>query len=139
MSEKLLLKIAELSLFGLGTRHTCLSLLSSFRFLILSMFYTSQQPLSALYFEKTSAFQFNTTLSESNSLSVNLHFKCSISCRIGLFDAKSVSVGLSEKTEQLDSPSSVSDFIENSFCEDFNSLILFKMHLSSCLKCTYPL
>ena len=95
------------------------------------MFYKSQQPLSALCFEKTSAFQFNTTLSDSNSMSVNLPFKCCISCRSGLFDANSVSVGLSEKFEQLDSPSSVSDFIENSFCEDFNSLILFEMHLSS--------
>ena len=82
----------------------------------------------ALCFEKTSVVRFNTALSESNSLSVKLLFKCSISDRTGLFDANSVSVGFSGKFEQLDSPSSVSDFIENSFLEDINSLILFKMH-----------
>ena len=54
-----------------------------------------------------------TALSESSSLSDILPLKCSISGRTGLFGANSVSVGLSGKFEQLDSPSSVSDFIEN--------------------------
>ena len=44
----------------------------------------------------------------------------------GLFEAISVSVGLSGKFEQLDSPSSVSDFIEINFKKT-------SIHLSSLL------
>ena len=84
--------------------------------------------MSALCFEKTSAFRFSTALSESSSLSDILPFKCSISGRTGLFAANSASVGLSGKFEQLDSPSSVSDFIENNFLEDFNSFTLLIIH-----------
>ena len=84
-----------------------------------------QQPILALCLEKTSAFRFNTTQSESSSLSDILLFKCYISGRTGLFAANSVFVGLSGKFEQLDSPSSVSDFIEDNFLGHFNALIPF--------------
>ena len=84
--------------------------------------------MSALCFETTSAFRFSTTLSESSSRSDILPFRCSISGRRSLFAANSVSVGLSGKFEQLDNPSSVSDFIENNFLEYFNSFILFSIH-----------
>ena len=73
-------------------------------------------------------FQFNTALSECSFLSDNLAFNCSISGRTGLFDSNFVSVGLSGKIEQLNSTSSVSDFIENYFLEDFNSLIISIVH-----------
>ena len=43
------------------------------------------------------------------------------------FAAKSISVGLSGELEQLDNPSSVSDFIENNFLEDFNLFFLFSI------------
>ena len=46
---------------------------------------------------KTSAFQFNTSLRESSSLSVILLLRCSISGKTGLFATNSVSVGLSGK------------------------------------------
>ena len=84
--------------------------------------------MSALFFEKTSAFRLSTALNESSSLSDILPFKCSISGRIGLFAANSVSDGLSGKFDQLDNPLSVSDFIENNFLEDFNSFTLFSIH-----------
>ena len=87
-----------------------------------------QQTLSALCFEKTSAFRFSTALSESSSLSDILPFRCSISGRTCLFAANSASVGLTGKFEQLDNPSSVSEFLENNFLEDFNSFILFSIH-----------
>ena len=74
-----------------------------------------QQPMSALCCERTSALRFNTSLRESSSLSDILLFRCSISGRTSLFAANSVSVGLSAKLEQLDSPSCVSGFIENIF------------------------
>ena len=45
-----------------------------------------------------------------------------------MFDANSVSVGLSGKLEQIDSPSSVTDFIEDNFSKDFNWFILFNKH-----------
>ena len=83
--------------------------------------------MSALILEKTSAFRFNTSLTDI------LHLRCSISGRIGLFTAISVSVGLSGKLEQLDSPSSVSDFIEKSFLKDFIPFRLFK--INSLLAC----
>ena len=84
--------------------------------------------MSALCFKKTSTFRLSTALSESSSLSDILPFKCSISGRTGLFAANSVSVVLSGKFEQLDNPSSVSDFIENNFLVDFNSFTLFSIH-----------
>ena len=91
--------------------------------------------MSALCFEKMSAFRLSTALSESSSLSDILPFKCSISGRNGLFAAKSASVGLSGKFEQLDHPSSISDFIENDFLEIFNSFTLFSKH--SVILCNY--
>ena len=84
--------------------------------------------MSSLCFEKTSAFRFSTALSESSSLSDILPFGCSIWGGTWLFASNSVSLGLSRKFEQLDNPSSVSDFIENNFLEDFNSFILFSIH-----------
>ena len=84
--------------------------------------------VSALCFEKTSAFRFSTALSESSSRSDIYPIRCAISRRTGLFAANSVSVGLSGKFEQLDNTSSVSDFIENNFLEDFNSFILSSIH-----------
>ena len=78
-----------------------------------------------LMLRKKNAFRFSTALSESSSLCDILPFRSSISGRTCLFAANSVSVGLPGKFEKLDNPSSVSDFIENNFLEDFNSFILF--------------
>ena len=44
-----------------------------------------------------------------------------------LSDSSSYDEGRSGKFEQLDKPSFVLDFIENSLLKDFNSLILFKI------------
>ena len=81
--------------------------------------------MSALCSEKTSVFRFNTSLRESSFLSDNLTFRCFISGRTGLTTSNSMSVGLSGKFEKLDSPSSVSHFMEITFLKDFNSLSLF--------------
>ena len=54
-------------------------------------------------------------------------FKCSFSGETGLSDSSSYDEGRSGKFDQLDKPSSVSDFIENSLCIDFNPLILFNV------------
>ena len=51
-----------------------------------------------------------------------------ISGRTDLFAANYVFDGLSGKFEQLDNPSSVSDFNENNFVEDFNSFVLSGKH-----------
>ena len=54
-------------------------------------------------------------------------FMWSISGKTGLSDSSSYDEGRSRKFEQLDKPSSVSDFIENNLRIDFNSSILFKI------------
>ena len=96
-------------------------------FFLYLLFYKLSAAYVSLVLRKRSAFRFNTALSESSSLSGVLHFRCSIYNRTLLFDANSVFVGLSGKFELLDSPSSVSDFIENNFLKDFNSFTLFIM------------
>ena len=72
-----------------------------------------QQPISALCFENTSAFRFKSSRINSKSQSPIFLFKCSISGKTGLSDSSSYDEGRSGKFEQLDKPSSVSDFIEN--------------------------
>ena len=47
--------------------------------------------------------------------------------KTGLSESSSYDEGRSGKFEQLDKPSSVSDFIENNLRIDFNSSILFKI------------
>ena len=84
---------------------------SSNSFLCLTKF---QQPLSALCFENISAFRFKTARNYSKSPSPIFPFKCSISGKTGLSDSSSYDEGRSGKFEQLDKPSFVSDFIENS-------------------------
>ena len=73
-----------------------------------------QQPISALCFENKSAFRFKTARNDSKSPSPIFPFKCSISGKIGLSDFNSYDEGRSKKFEQLDKPSSVSNFNENS-------------------------
>ena len=72
-----------------------------------------QQPISALCFDNTSAFRFKRSRNFSKSPSPIFPFKCSISGKSGLSDSSSYDEGRSGKFEQLDKPSSVSDFIEN--------------------------
>ena len=72
-----------------------------------------QQPMSALCFENTSAFRYKTSRNFSKSSSPIFPFKCSISGKTGLSESSSYYEGRSGKLEQLDKPSSVSDFIEN--------------------------
>ena len=71
-----------------------------------------QHPMSALCFENTSAFRFKTSRNFSKSPSPIFYFKCSISGKTGLSDSSSYDEGRSGKFEQLDKPSSISDFIE---------------------------
>ena len=73
-----------------------------------------QQPISALGFENTSAFRFKTALNDSKSPSPIFPLKCSIYGKTGLSDSSSYDEGRSGNFEQLDKPSFVSDFIENS-------------------------
>ena len=73
-----------------------------------------QQPRSALYFEKTSTIRFKTARNDSKSPSPIFPFKCSISWKTGLSDYSSYDEGCYGNIEQLDKPSSVSDFNENS-------------------------
>ena len=87
-----------------------------------------QQPISALCFENTSAFRFKIARNGSKSPSPIFPFKCSISGKTGLSDSNLYEKGRSGKFEQLDKPSSVSDFIENSFLVDLNSFFL-KLYL----------
>ena len=54
-----------------------------------------QQPISALCFENTSAFQFNTDRNNSNSPSPIFLFKCYISGKTGLSDSSSYDEGRS--------------------------------------------
>ena len=63
-----------------------------------------QQPISTLCFENTYV---------SKNPSHIFPFKCSISGKTGLSDSSSYDEGRSGKFEQLDKPSSVSDFIKN--------------------------
>ena len=86
-----------------------------------------QQPISALCFENTSAFRFKTALNDSKSPSPILPLKCSISRKTDLSDSSSYDEGCSGKSEQLNKPSFVSDFLENSLIIDLNSSILFKV------------
>ena len=72
-----------------------------------------QQPISALCFESTSAFRFRRSRNFSKSPSPIFLFKCSISGKTVLSDSSSYDEGRSGKFEQLDKPSSISDFIEN--------------------------
>ena len=85
-----------------------------------------QQPISALCFENTSAFRFKTALNYSKSPSPIFPLKCFISDKTGLSDSSLYDEGRSGKFEQLDKPSSVSDFIENSLLIDLNLIIFFK-------------
>ena len=78
--------------------------------------------MSALYFEKTSAFRFNTSLRDFSSLSDSLPFRCSISGKTGLFASNYVSVSLLGKFEELDSLSSICDFVESACLKDFINL-----------------
>ena len=73
-----------------------------------------QQPISALCFEKTAAFRIKAALHDSKSPSPILPFMFSISDKIGWSDSNSFDEVRSGKFEQLDKPSSVSDFTENS-------------------------
>ena len=68
-----------------------------------------QQPISALSFENTSAFELKPIEAIQNLL--RLFFFLSVLS--GLSDSSSYDEGRSGKLEQLDKPSSVSDFIEN--------------------------
>ena len=72
-----------------------------------------QQPISALCFENTSAFRLRRSRNFLKSPSPIFPFECSISGKTGLSDSSSYDEGRSGKFEQLDQPSSVSDFIEN--------------------------
>ena len=72
-----------------------------------------QQPISALCFENTSAFRFRRSRIFSKSPSPIFPFQFPISGKTGLSDSSSYDEGRSGKFEQLDKPSSVSDFIEN--------------------------
>ena len=65
----------------------------------------------------------------SSFLSDILFIRCSITDKIGLFAANSASDGVSGKIEQLDSPSFVSDFIDNTSIGDLNPFILFNYTL----------
>ena len=78
-----------------------------------------QQPISALCFKNTSAFQFKTSRNFLKSLSPIFPFKCSISGKTGWSDSSSYDEGRSGKFEQLDKPSSVSDFVEKQFMNRF--------------------
>ena len=66
-----------------------------------------------LMFENTSAFRFRRSRNFSKSPSPIFPFKCSISGKTGLSNSSSYDEWRSKKFEQLDKPSSVSDFIEN--------------------------
>ena len=69
-----------------------------------------QQPMSALCFENTSAFRFRRSRNFPHLFSLlNVH----ISGKTGLSDSSSYDEGRSGNFEQLDKPSSVSDFMEN--------------------------
>ena len=83
-----------------------------------------QLPISALCYENTSAFRFKTALNDSKSPSPIFPLKCSLSGKTDLLESDSHDEGNSGKFEQLEKPSSVSDFIENSFLIDLNSSIL---------------
>ena len=87
-----------------------------------------QQPMS-LCFENTSAFRFKTAPNDSKSPSPIFHLKCFISGKTGWSDSSSYNEKRYGKFEQLDKPSSVSDFIENSLLIDLNSSILFKIFI----------
>ena len=102
-------------------------------FYLICEFYKIAATYVGLMLRKKNAFRFSTALSESSSLCDILPFRSSIAGRTCLFAANSVSVGLPGKFEKLDNPSSVSDFIENNFLEDFNSFILFS--ILSCIAC----
>ena len=96
-----------------------------------------QQPISALCFEKPSAFRLKAAHEDSKSPSPILHLKCSISGKTGLSDSRSDEEVRSGKFELLDRPSSVSDLIENILFKDFNLLILFKIKFLSARKVRY--
>ena len=56
-----------------------------------------------------------------------LPLRCSISSKTSLFDSSAYEEGRSGKFEQLDMPSSVSDFIEKSLIKNFDALTPYKI------------
>ena len=76
--------------------------------------------MSALCFENTSAFRFKTDFNYSKYPSPSFPLKWSSSGKTGSSDSSSYDKGRSGKFEQLDKPSSISDFIENNLLIVYN-------------------
>ena len=90
----------------------------------ISQFTKLQQPISAFCFEKH--LRSDSTLQLGTPVPYPIFCLSDALSQVGLVNLhwfSSVSVGLSVNFEQLDSPSSVIDFMENIYLKDFNSFI----------------